>query len=383
MVVAKDPGADSDPVLGVGEDDATGGGARTSGGETSEAALEAEAGVSGAPVSSNGGDDRRGLFGLLRDNSRGEIKELKQRIGELERTVAELRRRKDLADLDEVELTELASQTAVAMVKAAKARQDEAVSSTEELLGEARTTAAAIRSRSEEEAERLLDAARREVEDLQQRSTAEAKQRVAEAREEADRTRQEAQEFADDLRQRSTSEADELLTGARSEAETTVADARDQAARIVDRAEQDAAEIIEQAASERDDLLEAMARQREWIVELLQQVETLRRAATDAFTDVRTQLDTALTRLSAPTEQAEQVVSELDDEAERLRNLVPTVSADEGASTAEPHEQVDATRARSPSPAETSVPPDRQDDADGSAVVRVWSNRSEREDDAH
>ena len=77
------------------------------------------------PPGSNG-DERRSVFGLRRGQARSEVRELKQRIGELERTIADLRRRKDLADLDEVELTEVASQTAVAMVRAAKQRQDEA-----------------------------------------------------------------------------------------------------------------------------------------------------------------------------------------------------------------------------------------------------------------
>ena len=362
--MAKDPAADDAPRADErGPDDPVPGG--------HEPAAEGAGGDS----------DRRGLFGLGRDSGRAEVKELKQRIAELERTVAELRRRKDLAELDEVELTELASQTAVAMVRAAKARQDEAARVTEELLGDARTTASEIRSAAE--ADERLAAARAEADEL----VGQARQDAERLREEVDQLLARAQQDAEEARAAAEASAESSRQAAAEEAEATLADARSRAERIVQRAEEDATGIIEQAVSERDQLLEAVAREQRWVRGLLEQIAEVRQATAEAFGAVRQRLETATQALSAPTEEADDIGAELERGAGRLRDLTPASPDDDApADSAPPTRDADA-----------ADPPDEPAAADAgqhsgwacssegdegdSAVVRVWSGDPEGQGD--
>ena len=141
-----------------------------------------------------------------------------------------MRARKDLGALDGIELAELGSQTAVAMIRSAKERCDESAAQTEQLVSDANAAAERIREEAKQDAERT----------------------------------------------------------------------------------------IQQAVSRRDELLEVIARQRRCTLELLEDVDQVRGTTAEAYTELRSLLEAAVSRLTGPQSRAEQLVTNLDHESGRL-----------------------------------------------------------------
>lgn len=70
-----------------------------------------------------------------------------------------MRARKDLGALDEIELAELGSQTAVAMIRAAKERYDESAAQAEQLVSDANAAAERIQEEAKQDTERTIQQA--------------------------------------------------------------------------------------------------------------------------------------------------------------------------------------------------------------------------------
>jgi hypothetical protein len=301
----------------------------------------------------------------------------------------------DVTQLDELELTQVASETAVTIVRAAHRRRDELLEESERLVREsglqataaieaARTQVEQLRSEIEASAEEV----RRRAEERAEALRADADAYASRARSDADgyasnvrvesdgyasRVRMEADEYgsrvrreSDDYASTTRRAADEQATVARAaldaeqriarerfdaevdatraeiqaqvdelfaQAEQAIADARERAKGIEAEGMVERERILAEAYERRDALLETIEKQRRWVNVLVQDAGELRSNAVRSFDEVRSLIDSALSRLTAPAEGADRVLSDIDTEVARISRQVDELSADASRQT--------------------------------------------------
>jgi ElaB/YqjD/DUF883 family membrane-anchored ribosome-binding protein len=296
----------------------------------------------------------------------------------------------DLTQLDELELTQLASETAVTIVRAAHKRRDELLSEAEILVREAGEQSGAavdsarrqveeLRLESERQAEQTrsnaesrADAIRADADDYLRRSRSEADTYASNTRSEADgyasrlrgeadtyatqvrgeadtyasSTRTRIDEQADEARRRTEAEQVEARARFEAEIETTraefqqqieelfaqaesvIAEAREQAKSIEAEGHEERERILQEAYDRRDALLETIEKQRRWVNVLVQDAAELRSHAVESFDEVRGLIDAAVSRLNAPADGADRVLADIDTEVRRLSTADADLSAD-------------------------------------------------------
>lgn len=296
----------------------------------------------------------------------------------------------DLNQLDELELTQIASETAVTIVRAAHKRRDELLSEAEILVREAGEQSSAavdaarrqveeLRVESERQSEQTrssaesrADAIRADADDYLRRSRSEADTYSSNTRSEADgygsrlrgeadayatqvrsdadtyasTTRTRIDEQADEARRRTETEQLEARARFETEIETTraefqqqieelfaqaesvIAEAREQAKGIEAEGHEERERILQEAYDRRDALLETIEKQRRWVNVLVQDAAELRSHAVESFDEVRGLIDAAVTRLNAPADGADRVLADIDTEVRRLSSADADVSAD-------------------------------------------------------
>lgn len=292
----------------------------------------------------------------------------------------------DLNQLDELELTQIASETAVTIVRAAHKRRDGLLSEAEILVREAGEQSSAavdaarrqveeLRVESERQSEQTrssaesrADAIRADADDYLRRSRSEADTYSSNTRSEADgygsRLRGEADAYATQVRSdadtyasttrtrideqadeaRRRTETEQLEARARFEttraefqqqieelfaqAESVIAEAREQAKGIEAEGHEERERILQEAYDRRDALLETIEKQRRWVNVLVQDAAELRSHAVESFDEVRGLIDAAVTRLNAPADGADRVLADIDTEVRRLSSADADVSAD-------------------------------------------------------
>lgn len=186
------------------------------------------------------------------------------RIRELESQLADLRSRRDITALSKEEFEILATETAIAMVKSAQAREAKASAAAERLLSEANRQATNALTSSENKARTIL-------------SSAEARGRkyISTAK----------------------SEADEILQSAESEGQSIFESKRREAAGLTQAARREGERIISEATNE-------IGEYRQWLNGVIGEAERLYRiqtqsldAAENAIAQSRARLDSAYERL--------------------------------------------------------------------------------------
>lgn len=189
------------------------------------------------------------------------------RIRELESQLADLRSRRDITSLSKEEFEILATETAIAMIKSAQAREAKANASAERLLNEANREATNTLSSAENKARTILSGA--EARGRKYISTAE-------------------------------SEAEEILRTAESEAQALAESKRREAAALTQAARREGERIITEATDE-------IGQYRQWLNGVISEAERLYRIQTQSLDAAENAIAQSRARLDSAYEKLEQL----------------------------------------------------------------------------
>ena len=218
----------------------------------------------------------RNWVGFRDESERAPIANPVDRIRELESQLADLKSRRDITGLSREEFEILATETAMAMIKSAQAREAKATAAADRLINETNRTAKDTLEGAENKARSILAGA--ESRGRKYISTAEA----------------EAAEIVRDATREATSVANAKIA----EAESAVDAKRREAVALTTAARREAERVISEAA-------ENVVEYRAWLADIITESERLYRsqstalsAAEAAIAASREKLDSAFARLS-------------------------------------------------------------------------------------
>ena len=218
----------------------------------------------------------RNWVGFRDESERAPIANPVDRIRELESQLADLKTRRDITGLSREEFEILATETAMAMIKSAQAREAKATAAADRLINETNRTAKDTLEGAENKARSILAGA--ESRGRKYISTAEA----------------EAAEIVRDATREATSVANAKIA----EAESAVDAKRREAVALTTAARREAERVISEAA-------ENVVEYRAWLADIITESERLYRsqstalsAAEAAIAASREKLDSAFARLS-------------------------------------------------------------------------------------
>lgn len=218
----------------------------------------------------------RSWVGFRDESERAPVANPVDRIRELESQLADLKSRRDITGLSREEFEILATETAMAMIKSAQAREAKATAAAERLINETNRSAKDTLEGAENKARSILAGA--ESRGRKYISTAEA----------------EAAEIVRDASREATSIANAKIA----EADSIVDSKRREAAGLTTAARREAERVISEAA-------ENVVEYRAWLADIIAESERLYRsqstalsAAEAAIAASREKLDSAFTRLT-------------------------------------------------------------------------------------
>lgn len=218
----------------------------------------------------------RSWVGFRDEAERAPVGNPVDRIRELESQLADLKSRRDITGLSREEFEILATETAMAMIKSAQAREAKATASAERLINETSREAKDVLEGAENKARSVLAGA--ETRGRKYISTAEAE--------------------AAELVRNASREASAVATAKIAEADSIVDGKRREAAALTTAARREAERVISEAA---DNVVEYRA----WLADIITESERLYRsqatalsAAEAAIAQSREKLDSAFARLS-------------------------------------------------------------------------------------
>jgi cell division septum initiation protein DivIVA len=267
-----------------------------------------------------------------------------QRIRELEAELADLRSKRDLASLDEVELSNLAGKTAAAIIRAAQARHQTLVAEAESVLNDVAAQASEILTAASEDARKRGEEAdaygariRKEADDAAAVTRRDADDYSGATRREAEdrasATVAAAEESAAETRARVDAEVGQLLDAA----SQNVARARNEAIEIERAAREEADRLMREATATRDLLLDALAQERKRVERIGKETSKLHSDTLAAFDAVRSLADQSTKRLEDAGAGAARVLTALDQQTERVSTTVERVTSGEGADAEPEH----------------------------------------------
>jgi hypothetical protein len=282
--------------------------------------------------------DRRGFrLSRRRDDERLEvaaqtIEALQHRIAELE--TAQLRApRIQLAELDGVQLTELASETAVmilgaarseaqALTRAAQARLAEAEKSANDTTADADERAAKLMADADARAKNMFAEAKAQAdqltaetqaqaaalkaraEELVASSTAEAEQLRASAAAQAEQVRASAAADAAEQLRKTNEQVEAARAAAIAEVERLRKNVEEETQAMRAAAEADGARIVEQAVARRDSLISELEAQRRIVEAMIDDSSAVRAVLIEAYGKSRETLELAIAKLNGPLDTA-------------------------------------------------------------------------------
>lgn len=218
----------------------------------------------------------RSWVGFRDESDRAPIANPVDRIRELESQLADLKARRDITGLSREEFEILATETAMAMIKSAQAREVKANAAAERVINESSRSAKETLESAENKARTILAGA--ESRGRKYISTAEA----------------EAAEIVRDASREATSVANAKIA----EADSIVDNKRREAVALTTAARREAERVISEAA-------ESVVEYRAWLADIITESERLYRsqatalsAAEAAIAQSREKLDSAFARLS-------------------------------------------------------------------------------------
>jgi cell division septum initiation protein DivIVA len=230
----------------------------------------------------------RSWVGFREEEERAPIANPVDRIRELESQLADLRSRRDITGLSREEFEILATETAMAMIKSAQAREAKATAASDRLVNEASRAAKDTLEGAENKARSILAGA--ESRGRKYISTAEA----------------EAAEIVRDA----TREASAIADAKVAEADSIVETRKREAAALTTAARREAERVVAEAAENVTDY-------RAWLTDIIVESERLYRsqtaalaAAETAISQTREKLDTAFARLARMQSQVDNSINE-------------------------------------------------------------------------
>lgn len=167
----------------------------------------------------------RSWVGFREEEERAPIANPVDRIRELENQLADLRARRDITGLSREEFEILATETAMAMIKSAQAREAKATSASDRLVNEANRAAKDTLESAENKARSILAGAESRGRKYISTAEAEAAEIVRDATREASAIADAKVAEADTIVETRKREASALTTAARREAERVVSEA--------------------------------------------------------------------------------------------------------------------------------------------------------------
>ena len=230
----------------------------------------------------------RSWVGFREEEERAPIANPVDRIRELESQLADLRARRDITGLSREEFEILATETAMAMIKSAQAREAKATAASDRLVNEASRAAKDTLEGAENKARSILAGA--ESRGRKYISTAEA----------------EAAEIVRDATREATAIADAKVA----EADSIVETRKREAAALTTAARREAERVVSEAAENVTDY-------RAWLTDIIVESERLYRsqtaalsAAETAIAQTREKLESAFARLARMQSQVDNSLNE-------------------------------------------------------------------------
>ena len=230
----------------------------------------------------------RSWVGFREEEERAPIANPVDRIRELESQLADLRARRDITGLSREEFEILATETAMAMIKSAQAREAKATAASDRLVNEASRAAKDTLEGAENKARSILAGA--ESRGRKYISTAEA----------------EAAEIVRDANREATAIADAKVA----EADSIVETRKREAAALTTAARREAERVVAEAAENVTDY-------RAWLTDIIVESERLYRsqtaalsAAETAIAQTREKLESAFARLAKMQSQVDDSINE-------------------------------------------------------------------------
>ena len=230
----------------------------------------------------------RSWVGFREEEERAPIANPVDRIRELESQLADLRARRDITGLSREEFEILATETAMAMIKSAQAREAKATAASDRLVNEASRAAKDTLEGAENKARSILAGA--ESRGRKYISTAEA----------------EAAEIVRDATREATAIADAKVA----EADSIVETRKREAAALTTAARREAERVVSEAAENVTDY-------RAWLTDIIVESERLYRsqtaalsAAETAIAQTREKLESAFARLARMQSQVDNSINE-------------------------------------------------------------------------
>jgi cell division septum initiation protein DivIVA len=230
----------------------------------------------------------RNWVGFREETDREPIANPVDRIRDLESQLADLRSRRDITGLSREEFEILATETAMAMIKSAQAREAKALSTADRVIAESSRTAKDVLEGAENKARSVLAGAETR-----------GRKYISVAELEAAELVREASRQASAVADAKVREADAIVDGKRRESAALAIAARREAERVIGEASENVNEY------------------RAWLAEIITDTERLYRsqnqalsAAESAIAQSRDRLDSAFARLSKMSDVVNSAINE-------------------------------------------------------------------------
>ena len=230
------------------------------------------------------------------------------RIRELEAELADLRSRRDLTSLTKEEFEILATETAVALVRTAQARESRAVATAQKIMNESTRSAQSTIQSAEETARQVLATA-------DQRG----KRVLSHAEEAAKRVAKETEQAAEQRVEEARRDAEGIINSKKREASSLIALAR-----------KNAEELIGEATQE-------VTQYKNWLTTSLAESERLYRTQMNSLNGAHVAIEDAKSRLSHSFNSLKAMHEDIFERSEVKRSAGRSVSEDESEEFADKH----------------------------------------------